>query len=177
LEDYKKNITAIVDQAQAAGVKILILTSTMIHEDQANADNQNLLAYNEFLRTLATARNYPLADLNSEMQSAVAAAKTQPKSAAGKLTTDGVHMAFAGNKMMAEGVLKGFGLNTAEIEKARNAWLDLPNTITISSKTGISSRQSKQLETLAAARKISVERLIDEQVQRTVDALLKSPSR
>ena len=174
LEDYKKNITAIVDQAQAAGVKILILTSTMIHEDQANADNQNLLAYNEFLRTLATARNYPLADLNSEMQSAVAAAKTQPKSAAGKLTTDGVHMAFAGNKMMAEGVLKGFGLNTAEIEKARNAWLDLPNTITISSKTGISSRQSKQLETLAAARKISVERLIDEQVQRTVDALLKS---
>ena len=30
LEDYKKNMTAIVYKAQAAGVRVLILTSTMI---------------------------------------------------------------------------------------------------------------------------------------------------
>ena len=29
LEDYKKNIRAIVDKAQAAGIKVMILTSTM----------------------------------------------------------------------------------------------------------------------------------------------------
>lgn len=36
LEDYKQNITAIVDRAQAAGVKVMIRTSTMIKEDQKN---------------------------------------------------------------------------------------------------------------------------------------------
>ena len=42
LEPYKKNITAIVDRAQAAGVKVMILTSTMIREDQSNKLNQQL---------------------------------------------------------------------------------------------------------------------------------------
>ena len=53
LEDYKKNITSIVEKAQAAGIKVILLTSTMIGEDQANANNQKLIPYNEFLRTLA----------------------------------------------------------------------------------------------------------------------------
>ena len=53
LENHKKNITAIVDKAQAAGVKIVILTSTLIREDQANPENQKLVGDNEFLRTLA----------------------------------------------------------------------------------------------------------------------------
>ena len=33
LEDYKQNITAIIDKAQAAGIKVMILTATMIGED------------------------------------------------------------------------------------------------------------------------------------------------
>ncbi|MCX6876997.1 MAG: SGNH/GDSL hydrolase family protein [Verrucomicrobia bacterium] len=126
LDDYKKNITAIVDQAQAAGVKVVILTSTMIGEDQPNPNNQKLASYNAFLRTLQKDKKCLLADLNAEMQAAIAeAAKTQPKPANGNyLTSDGVHMAAAGDQMMALGVLKGFGLNAAELAKAKAAWGD-----------------------------------------------------
>src|SRR5580704_6697708 len=40
LEDYKKNITEIIDKCQAANIKVVILTSTMISEDQSAANNQ-----------------------------------------------------------------------------------------------------------------------------------------
>ena len=53
LDQYKTNITQIVEKAQAAGIKPVLLTSTMIGEDQPNANNQKLTAYNEFLKALA----------------------------------------------------------------------------------------------------------------------------
>ena len=101
LEDYKKNITAIVDQAQAAGVKVVILTSTMIREDQATAENQKLVPYNEFLRALATEKKCLLADLNADLQAAIAEAAKAGPVKGNVLTSDGVHMASPGNEMMA----------------------------------------------------------------------------
>jgi len=44
LDQYQQNITSIVDQATAAGIKVVILTSTMITEDEATANNQQLVA-------------------------------------------------------------------------------------------------------------------------------------
>lgn len=179
LEDYKKNITAIVDQAQAAGVKVVLLTSTMIREDQANPENQKLVAYNECLRTLAKDKKCLLADLNAEMQAALAeAVKSQPKPANGNyLTADGVHMAAAGNRMMAIGVLKGFGLNAAELAKANNAWLDMPNTSNVTVKMDLTQRQANQLEKLAAARKTSVDKLVNEEFAKVMETLLKTSTR
>jgi hypothetical protein len=165
-----------VDKAQAVGVKVVILTSTMIGEDQPNANNQKLVSYNEFLRTLAKEKKCLLADLNAEMQAALAeAAKTRPKSGRGNyLTTDGVHMAFAGNQMMAVGVLQGFGLNAAELEKARNAWLDIPGTVRVSATQNLTQRQAQQLDKLAAQRNVSVESLVNEQFGKTVQSLLET---
>ena len=56
-------------------MKPVILTSTMIGEDQPNPNNQKLVAYNEFLRTFAKERKLPLADLNAQMQESVKKAK------------------------------------------------------------------------------------------------------
>ena len=121
LEQYKKNITAIVDRCQAANVKVMILTSTMIGEDQPNANNQKLVAYNEFLRGLAKEKKCLLGDLNAEMQAELA--KAGPRKG-NVLTGDGVHMNPAGNRMMAVGVLKGFGLSAEQIEKAQKHWAE-----------------------------------------------------
>ena len=178
LPDYKKNITEIVDKAMAAGVKVVILTSTMIGENQADENNQKLTAYNEFLRTLATEKKCLFADLNGAMQAAVTAAakaaEKQPKSSINNLTTDGVHMAFAGNRMMAVGVLKGFGLNDAELTKANTAWLDIPNTLQLTSKMALTLRQAQQLDKLATQKKVSVDSLVDEQFTKAMEVLLKS---
>ena len=174
LEDYKKNITAIVDQAQAAGVKVMILTSTMIREDQATAETQKLVPYNEFLLALAKEKKCLLADLNADMQAAIAEAAKAGPVKGNVLTSDGVHMAYPGNEMMASGVLKGFGLDAAELSKAKEAWLDLPGTSNVAAKMALTRRQMQQLEKLAAARKTTANALIDGEFAKMVTTLLTS---
>lgn len=125
IDQYKLNITKIVEQCQAAGVKVIILTATMIGEDQVNANNQKLVAYNDFLRSLAKEKKCLLADLNADMQAAIAKVGAEKKG--NLLTSDGVHMNPAGNEMMATGILKGFGLSAEQITKAQKSWVDMPS--------------------------------------------------
>ncbi len=176
LEDYKKNITAIVDQTLAANVKVVILTATMIGEDQPNANNQKLIAYNEFLRELAKEKKCRLADLNADMQAEVATRSKTPH-VGHLLTTDGVHMNPQGNVMMATGVLKAFGLDEAQIKKARAAWLDMPHAVDVSGSVSLTLRQYQQLCDLAGKRKCGVNDVVSAEATQSVQSLLKSESR
>ena len=119
---YKKNITAIIDQTQAAGVKPVMLTATVIQENLASKENGLLAPYNDFLRQLAKDKNVPMADLYALFEERI---KAENKPKAKVLTSDGVHMNTEGNKLMAIGVLKAFGLSDAEIEKAKASWAPL----------------------------------------------------
>lgn len=119
---YKKNITAIIGKAAAAGVKPVILTATVIQEDLGNAENARLAPYNEFLRSLAKEKHVPLADLNAIFQEHI---KQANKPGTKVFTADGVHMNAEGNKLMAIGVLQAFGLDAAQIEKAKASWAPL----------------------------------------------------
>jgi lysophospholipase L1-like esterase len=119
LDDYKKNIREIVDKCAAAKVKVVILTATVIKEQLDSPENQKLAAYNDFLRDLAKEKKLPVADLNAMFQERIKAANAPDKKI---LTSDGVHMNAEGNEVMAEGVLRAFGLNNAEMAKAKEAW-------------------------------------------------------
>jgi lysophospholipase L1-like esterase len=119
---YKKNITAIIDQATAAGVKPVMLTATVIHENLASKENGLLAPYNDFLRELAKEKKLPMADLFAMFAERLKA-ENKPKEKV--LTSDGVHMNAEGNKLMAIGVLKAFGLNDVELDKAKAAWAPL----------------------------------------------------
>ena len=145
LEDYKKNITAIIDKAQAAGVKVMILTSTMIKEDQKQSLNQKLLPYNAFLKELAKEKKCLFADLNTLMQETL---KTFPESAPkGKqLTGDGVHMNAFGNIMMAKGILKAFGMTSDSLTAVEKEWKDAPGSRSIRLNLSMSINEYDQLE-------------------------------
>jgi len=172
LAEYKINITAIVDKAQAAGIKVMILTATMIGEDQNLPNNQKLIAYNDFLRSLAQEKNCLLADLNADMQTAVAAGKkTAPH---GELTApvDGVHMNALGNQVMAASILRAFGLSPAQVEKTRESWSDIPATMQLAGKVGLSMRQYNQLRLVAAQQNRSVADLLNAELHKSVDSLL-----
>ena len=119
---YTKNITAIIDQATAAGVKPVVLTATVIQEKLDNKENGLLAPYNDFLRSLAKEKHAPLADLNAMFQERI---KSENKPNAKVLTSDGVHLNGEGNKLIAIGVLQAFGLDVAELAKAKAAWIGL----------------------------------------------------
>ncbi len=116
---YQKNITAIIDQATAAGVKPVMLTATVIQENLASKENGLLAPYNDFLRQLAKEKKVPLADLFAMFEERI---KAENKPNVKVLTSDGVHMNGEGNKLMAIGVLKALGLNEAELDKAKASW-------------------------------------------------------
>lgn len=145
LPDYKTNITAIVDKAQSAGIKVMILTSTMIKEDQSGSLNQQLLPYNAFLKKLAKEKGCLLADLNTDMQQAL---KKFPKDAPkGKqLTGDGVHMNAYGNIMMAKGILGAFGVSDAKLSALEKGWKDAPGTQNIRLNISMSLNEFEQLQ-------------------------------
>lgn len=170
LEDYKKNITSIVDKAQAEGIKVILLTSTMIGENQASSNNQKLVPYNDFLCSLAKEKKCLLADLNADMQAAVAKVNTPGENS---LTSDGVHMAFPGDMMMATGVLKAIGLDEKEIANAQDAWMDLPDTNSVKLNATFSQREMQRLEKAAVARNTTVPQMVDEEVKKVLDTLKK----
>lgn len=170
LDAYKQNITAIADRCQAAGVKVMFLTATMIGEDQPNQNNQKLIAYNDFLHNLAKERKCPLADLNADMQAAI---KNMPSEQKGNLLTgDGVHMNVEGNQMMAVGVLKAFGLNAEQLQKAQSAWLDIPAACEVTGKTRITIRQFQQLKTVAADKKMPLPNFLDAELAKAIEPMM-----
>ncbi len=116
---YKKNLAQIVEKAQAAGVKVVILTSTGISEDLSSPLNQTLAPYNDFLRQFAKEKQLPLADLNGMFRERI---KAENKTGTKVLTRDGVHMNFEGDKLMATGILQTFGLDAEQLKKAQDAW-------------------------------------------------------
>ena len=177
LDQYKQNMTAIVEKAQAAGIKVMILTSTMIGEDAPNPNNQKLVAYNDFLRTLAVEKKCVLVDLNADMQAIVKAANVPGSKKTTPLTLDGVHMNLAGNRMMASGVLKGFGLSPDQMQKAQTAWLDIPKACDLNGRTAVTMRQYDQLSMLAAKRNVSVNDLINEAYDKAVGQMLQDAAK
>lgn len=136
LEDYKKNIRQIIDKAQAAGIQVMILTSTMIGEDPEKETNKTLIPYNDFLREIAAEKKLPLADLSNDMHELLKKIPDEPGKAKmfgepdydrnikNKLTVDGCHMNTLGNIMMAKGILRTFGLSEDKIAEAEKAWLE-----------------------------------------------------
>lgn len=171
LEDYKKNITSIVDQAQAAGIKVIILTSTMITENQAGEPNQKLMAYNEFLVQLSKEKKCLLADLNSLMQETI---KTLDKDAKGNtVTVDGVHMNSTGNMMMAKGILTSIGFTADELKTIESEWVKIPNTNEIRVSLGLSHAELTQLQQAAKAQGKTLQQLFDETIQNKKAELMK----
>jgi lysophospholipase L1-like esterase len=158
LDDYKKNITAIVDRCAEAGVKVVILTATPIKEND-NDNNRKLAGYNEFLKQLAAERKLPLADLNTAMWAELNQ-PTQPRPAGDFLTSDGVHMNPIGDGIMAVGVLEAFGLDAAQLAKAREAWQERP--VFLKATGQISFAEYKKLVALAAKQKKTVAAVLSE---------------
>jgi len=169
LDQYQVNMTAIVDQAQAAGVKVMILTPTMIGEQPANPNNVKLVAYIDCLRQLAKDKHCLLADLSADM---FAALNPEFKDR-NQLTVDGVHMNPAGDQIMATGVLRAFGMNEIQLQKARAFWIAMPEiACKVEAKGDLTFGQYQQLREMATKQNRSIEDLASEQLTKALQTLV-----
>jgi lysophospholipase L1-like esterase len=172
LEDYKKNITQIVDQSLAAGVKVMILTSTPIYEALDNELNAKLAPYNDFLRALAREKGCVLVDLSQQMRSAIQKAQALPGAKGNLLTVDGVHMNPLGNRLMATGILEGFGLDEAQMKAAREAWDAQPTICSVNSRFQMSFPEYERLMAVAREQNQSVDELVNQTFSEAMRTLL-----
>ena len=169
LDQFKQNMTQIVDKAQAAKIGVILLTATAIGENPTAPKNQQMKPYNEFLHQLAKDKKYRLADLNVDLQSAVMAAGGGTQSQRGNvMTPEGIHPNALGHEVMALGVLKAMGLNAAQLEKAQRAWLDIPFLCDVDLKGGLTLRQYEQLDALAAKQNRPTSEVIGELVSKSL---------
>ena len=166
LDAYKTNITSIVNKVSEAGIKVVIMTSTLIHEDPKDPLNEKAIPYNDFLRSLAKEKNLPLADLNADFRAA-REALTPEEQKKNMFTVDGVHMNWAGDQIMATGVLRAFGLSPAEIKKASDYWVEMP----VNMAPGLSMNQLNRLDEAAKKQNRPVNELVNEAVKKYLDSL------
>ena len=126
LPEYQKNMRDIFDMAQNAGIKVMVLTPTVIGEDLGNKNNQKLAGYINFLREEAAARKLILADTSSAFHAALKNSTGKEKF---KLTVDGLHMNGYGNQLMAKTVLQAFGMDEQQLSAATAHWQQIPSMI------------------------------------------------
>jgi lysophospholipase L1-like esterase len=121
LAAYKENVGKMVDAVQKAGIKVILLTPTLIQEDANAEGNQRLVMYVEAEKQIAAEKNCQLVDLHSMF---LAALKQKPAAQKSNwLTGDGVHMKPLGDGIMATGVLRALGVADGKIAASEAASL------------------------------------------------------
>jgi len=102
-EDYKENITAILDKAQKNDIKVYLMNLTVISEDLDSSMNKEIDRYNEFLSEIAKEKNITLIDVSSAVKAEIR--KSNKNSA---ITTDGVHLNDKGNTILANTIVNKY---------------------------------------------------------------------
>jgi lysophospholipase L1-like esterase len=116
LKNYTDNVAKMVDAAQAAGIKVILLSPTVITEDPSAEGNKRLKSYVEAEQKIAAEKKCRFANLYATFLTAL---EKKPADTQGNyLTSDGVHMNGRGGALMALCALRQFGVPDAKIVAA-----------------------------------------------------------
>lgn len=143
LERYKKNISAILDEAKKAEIQVIVLTATPVLEEPEHVANKNLTPYNEFLRDAAKERNLLLVDLNKTFNALIDKKTDKSKR---YLTIDGTHMNPRGNMLIAAAILRRLNVPAPVLRQCIEDWITRKNTWIIPVKLKLSVAEMEKLE-------------------------------
>ena len=118
LAEYWLNVARMVEMAQSAGIKVILLTPTVITEEINKEENHRLRIYVEAEKQIAREQKCTLVDLHRLFLAALAKRPADVSTKGTWLTSDGVHMNPAGDALMAIGLLRGLGVPDAKIAVA-----------------------------------------------------------
>jgi lysophospholipase L1-like esterase len=170
LDLFRRNMAEIVTQAQAAGIRVMLLTATLLSETPEGPHNRTLARYNAAVRELAVARKCLLADVATDMVRTLTALEQAGEKRGHLLTTEGAHLNGRGNATMAEGVLRAFGMDAATLARAKAAWSDIPGAANVC--VPLTLRQLEALTARATGQHTTVQRLLQPGLEKSVAEFL-----
>jgi lysophospholipase L1-like esterase len=104
-EKFEAGLKDIIGKIQASGARVVLCTPTVIGERKSNKLDKLLDEYSEISRGVAKETKSALCDLRKAFLDHLSANNADDKDK-GILTTDRVHLNAAGNKLVAETMLK-----------------------------------------------------------------------
>lgn len=109
-ENFEAGLKEVIDKCAKAGAKVMLCTPSVIGEkaDGSNNLDGRLDEYADISRKVAKELNFPLCDLRKAFLEHLKANNPDNKEQ-GILTSDRVHLSDAGNKFVAEVMLKSLG--------------------------------------------------------------------
>lgn len=114
LEAFRENVTAMLEAARTAGARVILFTTTIFEDEPDSPRNKKALAYNRVLRELA---RRPSVDLADQYVACRDAWKSARASGGPRLTIDQVHMAPAGDRLMAKVALLALGVRERDLDE------------------------------------------------------------
>jgi len=128
LAEYKKNVESMVTQAEKITNKIVILSTTVIHEELDNKENAKAERYNAALQDIAKRHHLIFCDYQKPFRDIIRAYRRTTGGRDDVLTGDGVHMNGSGNRVMAHTLLTAIGISPeaqasvqAQVQSEQNA--------------------------------------------------------
>jgi lysophospholipase L1-like esterase len=112
---YREKVSAMVDAAKARHIGVVLLSPTLIYEDLESVENRRLREYVAAMREVAREKGVGFIDLHRPFQEALRAYQKHAGRTGLLLTTDGVHMNPAGNRVMAYTILRGLGIPARDL--------------------------------------------------------------
>ncbi|HCE45514.1 MAG TPA: G-D-S-L family lipolytic protein [Lentisphaeria bacterium] len=109
-EKYEAGLKELITKINAAGARVILCTPTVIGEKKAGANKLDAMLdeYSEISRKVAADTKTQLCDLRKAFQDYITANNPEDKEK-GILTGDRVHLNAAGNKLVAQTMLKAVG--------------------------------------------------------------------
>jgi len=119
IDDYRKNVDSMVTQAQAAGIKVVMLSTTVIYENLDSHENRKAARYNAVVHDIARRHNCLFIDFQKPFRTLIKGYQRATGGHDNFLTVDGVHMNGEGNKVMAHVILTGLGISAQDQESVQ----------------------------------------------------------
>ena len=110
LAEYREHVTAMVQAAREAGVRVLLVSPTVVYETLDGPENTRLAGYVDAERAIASERGVLFADAHAAFRAAIATGQARAGGGANLLTFDGVHPNPAGSRLLALVILRALGV-------------------------------------------------------------------
>lgn len=117
VERYSALVTEMVERAQAVNIRVALVSPTLIYENLDSAENKAMSKYVHAMQDIARAKKCLFFDLNAPFRKVIGEYQKQAGTGLNLLTSDGVHMNMAGNRLMAICILRGLGVPMKDLEQ------------------------------------------------------------